>query len=275
MAETDIPKENSGQRLIKQEASDNSSKADEQEHVELAEFPRGFWLQVDYLLHHPKETVESIRRAPTLGKTAGILFLISIFMSAIYGMVMGATNLLQASQMAPGFKFLMIATTGAKVPILFLLTMVIVLPPIYVSNAYIGSRVSFLQMFTLMISTIAVISTSLASGATIALFFSLTSKSYHFIKLLHFLIFACSGIAGLTFLSKSLMQITAREMQSTMKMLFVGWLIIYAFVGLELSWVLRPYIGNPDESFTLFRQRKGNIYESVYHSLEKATTGEK
>jgi hypothetical protein len=242
-----------------------------QEPLAPAEFPKGFWRQVDYLLHHPGETIESIKRGSDLGGISGILFLISIIMAAVYGMVMGATNLLQASQMPLHFKFLMIITTGTKVPMLFILTMISVFPPIYVSNSYVGSRLSFLQMLSLMISTIAITSVSLASGATISFFFAITSRSYHFIKLLHVFVFACSGLAGLTYLSKSLMRITPENMKSKVKTLFFGWLVIYAFVGLEFAWVLRPFVGNPQEKFTVFREHKGNIYESVIKSLEEAT----
>ena len=38
------------------------------ERVSPAEFPKGFWKQVDYLLHHPRETVESIRSGVDLGR---------------------------------------------------------------------------------------------------------------------------------------------------------------------------------------------------------------
>ena len=39
----------------------------------------------------------------------------------------------------------LIPITAGKVPLLFLLTLVIVFPPIYVSNAFSGARLSFLQ----------------------------------------------------------------------------------------------------------------------------------
>ena len=262
MADNDVP----------EKSAENASV---EEQVGPADFPCGFWMRVDYLLHHPMETIESIKRSADLGKIAGILFLTCVIMSVIYGMVMGSTNLLQASEMQMGFKFIMIGTTGIKVPVLFLLTLLIVFPPIYVSNAYVGSRLSFLQMLTLMLSTAAITSTVLASGATIAFFFALTSKSYHFIKLLHFLIFTFAGLAGLSYLSKCVILLSAKELHDKMKWLFMGWLIIYAFVGLELTWVLRPFIGNPGEKFTLFRERKGNIYESIHRSLKEATRSKK
>ncbi len=34
-----------------------------------------------------------------------------------------------------------------------------------------------------------------------------------------------------------------------------------------MSWVLRPFIGNPDMPFTLFRAREGNFFADVFAAL--------
>jgi len=248
-----------------------ASKEAKIETCEPAKFPKGFWKWIDYLLHHPGETVESIRRDTNLWQMACIFFLISLFMSMIYGMVMGATNLLQGSSMPMGYKLLMILVTCVKVPALYLLTLVIVLPAVYVSNAFLGPGFSFRQMVTLMLATVAITGTVLASGATIALFFALTSTSYHFIKLLHVLVFVCASLAGLMFLVKCIMRVSPSSTREKVRFLFVAWLILYMFVGTQLAWVLRPFVGSPKKNFELFRKRKGNFYESVYDSILKST----
>ena len=61
-------------------------------------FPEGFWKSADYLLRHPDEVIESLRRDTDLWQISRIFLLISLFMAAIYGAVMGATNLLQGSK---------------------------------------------------------------------------------------------------------------------------------------------------------------------------------
>ena len=45
------------------------------------------------------------------------------------------------------------------------------------------------------------------------------------------------------------------------------WLFLYAFVGIQLGWSLRPFFGTPGSPFQLFRDREGNIYMSIIQSL--------
>ena len=41
----------------------------------------------------------------------------------------------------------------------------------------------------------------------------------------------------------------------------------YAFVGSEMAWTLRPFIGAPSMEFELFRQLGGNFYTNVLASI--------
>ena len=235
--------------------------------VEPAEFPPGFWPAVDYLLHHPDRILASLRADRDLGRLSGIFFRIGLITCALYGAVMGATNLLQGSELDLPHKFMQIGVTALKVPVLFLLTCAIVLPPIYVSNAFVGSKLSFRQMLAVLLSSLAVTTTVLASMATVALFFSLTSQSYDFLKLLHVLFFVYAGLSGLGYQRRCLRELMPPGTSSGG--LWVLWLVLYMFVGTQLAWVLRPFVGDPGTHFQVFRARTGNFYESVLHSTGK------
>ena len=238
--------------------------------VDPAQFPRGFWKRIDYLLHHPEEVFESLKQDRDLWQLSRIFFTISLLMAALYGAVMGATNLLQNSpDMLLEHKLLLILVVAVKTPVLFLLTLLIVIPPVYVSNAFLGTRYSFRQVLTLLLATVAITSTVLASMATVAFFFALTSQSYDFIKLLHVLFFAYAGVMGLVFLEKCLGRIASGSQHRTPRKLLVMWLLLYIFVGTQLAWVLRPFVGSPNEEFQLFRPREGNFYESVIQSIQR------
>ena len=242
---------------------------------EPAEFPAGFWRRVDYMLHHPEAILESLRRDLDLWHMAKIFFVIALAMFAIYGAVMGGTNLLQASALATSGKFLLILTSAIKVPVLFLLTLIIVLPPVYVANTFVGPRLAFPQVVTVLLATVAITGIVLASTATVAFFFSLTNRSYHFMKLLHVFLFAYSALVGLRFFQKCIRAATPAAKRRRLKLLFVGTLVLYAFVGMNLAWVLRPFIGNPERGFELFRERKGSFYESVWYSTRAVFRGDK
>lgn len=233
--------------------------------AEPAVFPAGFWPRVDYLLHHRDRILASLRADRDLGLLSGIFFVIGLVTCALYGAVMGATNLLQGSELDLPHKFMQIGVSALKVPVLFLLTCAIVLPPIYVSNAFVGSKLSFRQMLAVLLSSLAVTTTVLASMATVSLFFALTSQSYHFLKLLHVLFFAYAGLAGLAYQRRCLRELMPSG--ASAGGLWVMWLVLYMFVGTQLAWVLRPFVGDPGTEFQVFRPRSGNFYESVVGSF--------
>ena len=240
-----------------------------EEPVEPAQFPSGFWAGVDYMLHHPDQIRQSLGTDADVWKLARILFSVSFAMSAIYGAVMGATNLLQGSGMPLWGKFMMIAITAIKVPALFLITLAIVFPPVYVSNAFAGARLTFRRVLATLLASLAITSTMLASMASVAFFFALTSRSYDFIKLLNVLFFAYAGLCGLTYLNRNIKLTVRQGGAGVSTRIAVLWLFLYMFVGTQLAWVLRPFVGNPGEQVEIFRERSGNFYESVFDSLKK------
>jgi hypothetical protein len=257
------PEEEEGEQAEKDEGEGD----EETDTCEVARFPKGFWPSVDYLLQHPEQILQSLKQDSDLWQLSRIFFVITIVMSASYGAVMGATNLLQGSEMAMWGKLAMIASTAVKAPVLFLLTFLIVLPPIYVSNAFMGARSAFRLIVTEMMAALAISSTVLASMASVAFFFALTSHTYDFIKLLHVLFFAYAGLTGVACLISFVKAVGAGGKRVTPGMLFFAWLVLYAFVGTQLAWVLRPFVGSPGRPYQLFRPREGNFYESVSDSL--------
>lgn len=243
------------------------------EPVEPADLPRGLFTQIDYLLRHSERVIESARLERELWPICRALFVISMAMAAVYGAVMGGSNLLQNSVMPFDDKMLMILIVAIKVPMLFLLTLGIVLPPIYVSNAFIAPRIKFGQILTVLLMTTAITTTILASMATVAFFFALTSANYHFIKLLHVVFFAYAGVVGLMGFEKAMRRVSQTTRRHAPKPLFWVWFLLYMFVGAQLGWVLRPFVGAPNLELTLFRERKGNFYESVVDSVRNLDKG--
>ncbi len=48
---------------------------------------------------------------------------------------------------------------------------------------------------------------------------------------------------------------------------FRVWIVIYALVGCQMAWVLRPFILNPGTEFGWFRARYANFFTDVWHTL--------
>ncbi len=237
-----------------------------------AEFPPGFWRRADYLLHHTREVEASLRHGESLWGLCLIMLWATMAMAAIYGLCMGATNLLQGSEMPLSAKLLYPVSSAVKVPALFLLALAIVLPPIYISNAFMGYRLTFQQVLAGFLVAAAVSATVLASTATVVVFFALTSTSYDFLKLLHVLFFAYAGLTGIAVLYRTLTRPDPGGAPQG-SLLLAGWIVLYMFVGAQLAWVMRPFIGDPGAPFTLFRERQGNFYVSVYEALARFLYG--
>ena len=51
------------------------------------------------------------------------------------------------------------------------------------------------------------------------------------------------------------------------KAVFKIWVMVFALVGAQMSWVLRPLIGDPNLAFQWFRAREGNFFIAVIKSL--------
>jgi hypothetical protein len=45
------------------------------------------------------------------------------------------------------------------------------------------------------------------------------------------------------------------------------WIMLYAFVGSQMAWTLRPFVGYPGARFELVREIGGNFYANVFMSL--------
>ena len=48
---------------------------------------------------------------------------------------------------------------------------------------------------------------------------------------------------------------------------FRCWVVIFALVGAQMSWVLRPFIGDPNMPFSFFRERESNFFAAVWQSI--------
>ena len=45
------------------------------------------------------------------------------------------------------------------------------------------------------------------------------------------------------------------------------WMVLYVFVGTQLAWILRPFIGNPESPFVWFRGKSGSFIDTVLRAL--------
>jgi len=190
-------------------------------------------------------------------KMRAMLVSSAIFL-ALYGAVLGSTHSLWQA-----------LSSAAKLPVLFLATLVVCSPTLYFFNVLFGSNQSLTQNIALILTAISVTAVLLLSFTPILLFFLLTTSGYQFFKLLNVAICAASGWMGVLFLSQGMAIVSAagKEGASGRRNVVRLWIVLYGFVGSQMAWTLRPFIGAPSMKFELFRQLGGNFYTNILASL--------
>jgi hypothetical protein len=121
------------------------------------------------------------------------MLLTSAISLAAYGAVLGASN---------GWLQSLVSTV--KLPLLFLATLAICLPTLYLFNLVFGARLSVLQACALIMVAITVTAVLTFAFAPISLFFLITARSYAFFKLLNVAILALTAFVGLRFLTSGM-----------------------------------------------------------------------
>ena len=162
-----------------------------------------WFAQLDRLLRGEATKLSSLRRGVIDVSPEG-MSLIILILGALYGLCMGSYAIFQTR----GPSWLQVLATVGKVPLLFLLTIVVTFPSLYVFNALVGSRLTLSAVLRLIIATVAVMLAILASFGPIVAFFSVSTTSYPFMLLLNVAIFAASGFLGLKFLLRTLHRLT-------------------------------------------------------------------
>jgi hypothetical protein len=213
------------------------------------------------LLRDRQAFLEEIRQEVRLQSKISSLLVSSSIFFAIYGSIIGASH--SWAQAISG---------AVKLPAFYLLTLIISFPTLFFFNVLFGSRSSFLQHFVVLLTAISVISVLLFSFAPVSLFFLITAPdSYQFFKLLNVLIFGITGSFGVKFLYDGMQLLSQQDEvgKGTRTTILRSWLFLYAFVGMQLGWFLRPFFGAPGSKFELFRAVQGNFYLDIVAAISE------
>lgn len=257
------------------------------------------WRAADELLRGRLVSTEQLR-AGRLEVRGATLVTIGAVGGAVYGVAMGMFAALRP-QHATALQML---ANMAKVPLLFLLTLIVAFPSLYTFSALSGSKLHFVETLKLLLVAIAVNLVLLASFAPVTAFFTLSTTSYSFMVLLNTAFFALSGAVSLGVLSRALRAVFEQPAESTpsaaspsvapsappnaapvasprseqpakkpsdtgSRRVFRAWLVIYALVGSQMAWILRPFIGADGLEFALFRPREGSFFRGVIDAIAR------
>ena len=183
-------------------------------------------------------------------------------MYSIYGISMGMPR-----GMVPA------VVSGLKLPLLYLLTLLVCFPPFYVLNQLIGPRVGARGCVRLLLLATSVNAIAIVSYAPASYFFTLTTSTstlsgYRFLLVMHVIVFALAGAISLLAIHV-LFRAAAMQLGRPLRPEFLGVFGgVYALVGTQMSWTLRPWVGSWAIDYAPFRAIEGSFVEALIRLLE-------
>ncbi len=193
-----------------------------------------------------------------------------ILLMACFGMLYGAV--MGSFGGVFGERFFQVLYSAVKVPLLLAATFAISLPSFFVINTLMGLREDFFKAVRLIIMTQAALTVILASFAPFTALWYVSNGDYQQALLFNALMFGSASVTAQVVLLRLYRPLIKRNPRHR---LMVGlWLVIYAFVGIQMGWTLRPFIGAPDVETTFFRQEAwGNAYVEVSNLILRVLGG--
>ncbi len=215
-------------------------------------------------LHDREEFFEKITRDEGAGRRISGQYLWICLLSFGYGVTMGAYH-----------GFLQALVAGVKVTALFSLALLICFPAFFIIQYVLGSRLRLVQMISIVLSGFLLMTAIMVSFVPIVIIFLLTGSNYYFLQLLHVAVFILSGLFGMGTIVDALRFSCDKKgvYPHVGVVVFRFWVVILAFVAIQLAWNLRPFMGDRGEPFRLFREYEGNFYTALVYSVKQLWQG--
>lgn len=141
-----------------------------------------------------------------------------------------------------------------------------------------GLNISLRQSFMAVLISFTIVSAMLGAFSPLVAFMvwnappmavdvSRSVGTYSFIQVTHVVVIAFAGVIGNLRLVQLLRELSGSI--GTARRVFVAWLVVNLFLGSQLTWILRPFIGSPALPVEFLRPNafQGNFYETVFHDL--------
>ncbi len=209
----------------------------------------GFLLRADDILRRRTRAVEA----------GGVPFsLVSLAVNvAVFGMIYGAV--LGTFGGVGGERLWQVIYAAIKVPLLLSVTFLIGLPSFFVLNTLLGLRRDFAEAIRALVATQAGLAIVLASLAPLTAVWYASSGSYAAALRFNLVMFAVASLGAQVLLRGYYRPLIRRNRRH--RWMLWTWLVIYAFVGVQMAWTLRPFVGSLNTKVQFFRSEAwGNAY---------------
>jgi hypothetical protein len=161
-----------------------------------------------------------------------------------------------------GERFWQVAISAVKVPFLLLTTFAISVPSFFILNTLLGLRADFAAVVRILLAGQAGLTIVLGALAPYTLLWYASSGEYTWAVLFNGLMFAVASFTAQWMLRGWYRPLIARNPRH--RWLLGAWLAVYVFVGIQMAWVLRPFVGEPGSPVEFVRAESwGNAYVVV------------
>jgi hypothetical protein len=216
----------------------------------------------DDVLRGRSWTVSAVRPLRTLG----VLTALVLAFGMTYGAIMGTFGGLG------GDRALQVVYSAVKVPLLLLATLALSLPNFFVLNTLVGLRADFAEALRALVAAQAGLTIVLVALSPLTLFWYASSTDYHTAILFNGLMFGLASVGAQFVLRRAYQPLIERDPRHRWSLRL--WLIIYAFVGIQMGWILRPFVGDPTKPVQFFREDTfGNAYIIVLRMIAEQLGG--
>jgi hypothetical protein len=216
------------------------------------------------LLSNRELLFEEVVEGRGLGSKLRYSVLTVLALSGFFGVVAGAYS-------GPA----QAVSAGIKLPFLFFATFLICFPAFFVVQVLVGSRLRLPQVVVLVCGALALTSVLLAAFVPITAFFLISGANYYFQHLLNIIIAIVAGVFGMYALHEGLSVVCEKRGVYPRKALTImrAWALLFAFVGVQLAWNLRPFLGDRNQPFRVFGRYQGNFYAAVIYAVNQLFEG--
>jgi hypothetical protein len=202
-----------------------ASRQPEKEPIHFDPIPN-ITVAIECILRQPRRVIFQLQQ-PGAGKLIGMMLLVSVVCSLIYGIVVGSFSGGDQWWAAP-----------LKITIGFLLSALICLPSLYIFACLSGSQARLSEMIGLVAGLLMLMTILLIGFAPVAWLFSQSTNSIAWMGFLHLAFGSISALFGLRFMKAGFSHAQARSNAG-----FSVWVVIFMLVMIQMTTALRPIIG--------------------------------
>jgi hypothetical protein len=167
-----------------------------------------------------------------------------------------------------GDRLLQVLYSALKVPLLLFVTFVLSLPSFFVFNTLFGLRPDFPAALRALVASQAGLTIVLASLAPFTLLWNVSTTAHGQAVLFNAAMFWVAATRGQFLLRRYYRELLERDARH--KTMLRLWGVLYAFVGIQMAWILRPFVGNPHLPVSFFREDTwGNAYIILAQLIRK------